>query len=302
MRLLRLLLGRKFSYFATLALSSIRPPKSRKHDVTGYCTVCCKSLKFFFNPWTISKKTLMAWGDPSFCEKMLIRESMFCRKCGTNSRARSLFHVLLSEERSKTLNQLEIKNLAAEKHYSILSINQIGNSQKLTDLLTEKFWLTLTTYNPNASFGTMIQDRRNENVLELTFEKDTFDFVLHSDVLEHIPNWEVALSECYRVLKPNGKLIFTAPIHDYLKEIKPYYPQEANQIDPAGKKIYHGQAGGIFSLIPVQADFLEMYQFGQNFKTELRRKFAKVEKMEFKLGKSDLSTEVFIITKSDYSK
>jgi ubiquinone/menaquinone biosynthesis C-methylase UbiE len=40
----------------------------------------------------------------------------------------------------------------------------------------------------------------------------SFDVVIHSDTLEHIPNPVHALSECRRVLKVGGALCFTVPI------------------------------------------------------------------------------------------
>ena len=40
----------------------------------------------------------------------------------------------------------------------------------------------------------------------------TFDVVIHSDTLEHVPNPIHALSECRRVLKPTGALCFTVPV------------------------------------------------------------------------------------------
>ena len=50
------------------------------------------------------------------------------------------------------------------------------------------------------------------NLLNLDIESASFDLVVHSDTLEHIPNPERALSECHRILKNNGTCIFTVPI------------------------------------------------------------------------------------------
>lgn len=43
-------------------------------------------------------------------------------------------------------------------------------------------------------------------------ESDIFDLVVHSDNLEHVPNPERALSECRRILRSDGKCIFTVPV------------------------------------------------------------------------------------------
>lgn len=46
----------------------------------------------------------------------------------------------------------------------------------------------------------------------LQIESGSFDIVIHSDTLEHVPNAVAALTECKRVLKENGKCIFTVPV------------------------------------------------------------------------------------------
>ena len=45
----------------------------------------------------------------------------------------------------------------------------------------------------------------------LRFEDDTFDAVICSEVLEHLPDYDAALQEMRRVLKPSGKLCISVP-------------------------------------------------------------------------------------------
>ena len=45
----------------------------------------------------------------------------------------------------------------------------------------------------------------------LRFSDETFDKVFASEVLEHIPNYDRAISEMARVLKPAGHLVITTP-------------------------------------------------------------------------------------------
>lgn len=45
----------------------------------------------------------------------------------------------------------------------------------------------------------------------LRFEDDTFDAVICSEVLEHLPDYGAALAEMRRVLKPTGKLCVSVP-------------------------------------------------------------------------------------------
>jgi ubiquinone/menaquinone biosynthesis C-methylase UbiE len=46
----------------------------------------------------------------------------------------------------------------------------------------------------------------------LPYPDQTFDLVVHSDTLEHVPKPIEGLSECYRVLVPGGYCAFTIPI------------------------------------------------------------------------------------------
>jgi SAM-dependent methyltransferase len=49
------------------------------------------------------------------------------------------------------------------------------------------------------------------NALELPFEDNSFDKVICSEVLEHIPDYQGVLKEIDRVLKPNGVLAVSVP-------------------------------------------------------------------------------------------
>lgn len=51
----------------------------------------------------------------------------------------------------------------------------------------------------------------HQDATSVSFEDLSFKAVLSFDVFEHIPNYQVAFCEAYRVLKKNGKLIFSVP-------------------------------------------------------------------------------------------
>ena len=66
-------------------------------------------------------------------------------------------------------------------------------------------------YFPSVPFGTVVDGVRNEDAVRQTFEPETFDLVLHLDVLEHLFDPFAALREIHRTLKPGGLCLFTAP-------------------------------------------------------------------------------------------
>lgn len=51
----------------------------------------------------------------------------------------------------------------------------------------------------------------NASITDLPFDDGSFDIVICSHVLEHIPNDELALTELYRILRPGGRALVLVP-------------------------------------------------------------------------------------------
>lgn len=49
------------------------------------------------------------------------------------------------------------------------------------------------------------------SIMDLPFSAKSFDYVISSEVVEHVTNPDKALKEFYRVLKPGGFLVLTTP-------------------------------------------------------------------------------------------
>ena len=58
--------------------------------------------------------------------------------------------------------------------------------------------------------------KRMDLTKKLDFQDSFFDFILCSEVLEHIKNNEFTLSELKRILKPNGLILITGPNFNFL--------------------------------------------------------------------------------------
>ena len=57
----------------------------------------------------------------------------------------------------------------------------------------------------------------NCSITDMPLQDNCYDTIFSNSVLEHIPNLDRAISEIGRILKPEGKLIFTVP-SQYLSE------------------------------------------------------------------------------------
>ncbi len=52
---------------------------------------------------------------------------------------------------------------------------------------------------------------RHEDMMNLSFDSGSLDYVLSLDVLEHVADYSAALSEVYRSLRPGGVFLFSVP-------------------------------------------------------------------------------------------
>ena len=92
--------------------------------------------------------------------------------------------------------------------YVEADVHSVGVDLSLDDLKTtqEKFADFDEPDNAAKSFGLS-----SANALQLPFADDTFDKVICSEVLEHIPDYQGALCEIERVLKPGGLFCASVP-------------------------------------------------------------------------------------------
>ncbi len=94
-----------------------------------------------------------------------------------------------------------LRALAKLPDLKIVGIDR--NNADLNDALTS------LKNMPDALSGNYLVTRADIN--KLPFDSASFDCVICSEVLEHIPQHEEALKELVRVLKPQGSLVISVP-------------------------------------------------------------------------------------------
>lgn len=92
--------------------------------------------------------------------------------------------------------------------YTEADVIAVGVDLSFDDLRTtqQKFEPFAEPDNAGKAFGLLQSD-----ALRLPFADDSFDKVVCSEVLEHIPDWRGALAEIERVLKPGGSFCASVP-------------------------------------------------------------------------------------------
>jgi SAM-dependent methyltransferase len=151
----------------------------------GYCWVC-RSIKEFKIDLLYSDSENVNW-----------RERLTCPTCGLNNRMR-----LIAQCFDRT-PKVENSRIYITEHVTHLAGYLV---ERYPDIVTSEY-----LGKPFKPGGRNAQGVRHEDITSLSFGNSEFDYILSFDVLEHVPNYCDALSEFYRVLKPGGKLILTAP-------------------------------------------------------------------------------------------
>lgn len=163
------------------------------------------------------------------------REGTVCTNCGSTSRNRAVAFVL-----ARVLDE----DQAVFRWKYRLSTQMLESSARgaLAMYFRMKFDYYGTEFDPKKiAAGTHPRDYADFQ--KLHYDADTFEFVVASDVFEHIRRDADAMREIQRVLKPGGHLILTVP-YDHeraqtIQRVDTSGPTDAHLLPPQ----YHGGGG-----------------------------------------------------------
>jgi SAM-dependent methyltransferase len=156
---------------------------------------CCGSKEF------VAKKVLWPalvneWGlsedETQYVDR---QQGLLCAHCGSSLRSMALaLAICRCYGHGGTFRQFVTK--FRTRRLRVLEVNEAG---ALTQFLSKLPKHQLVKY-PEV------------DMMRMPYLDRSYDLVVHSDTLEHVPQPVAALAECYRVLAPGGYCAFTIPV------------------------------------------------------------------------------------------
>lgn len=185
-----------------------------QHLEPGFCIVC----GYFNQNWQykpiISDELAESWQLTKLQRQQFdIRESSFCSKCGNSLRSRSLAKVIIDQiQFPKVRTFIDWIKLANQNKLKVAEINSCGKLHLYLRKIKRLYYSEFNLDRDRLSFWHKLVSPPHEDIVNLNYKDAQFDLVLHSEVLEHVPDYHQALFECRRILKPIGICLFTIPL------------------------------------------------------------------------------------------
>jgi hypothetical protein len=209
-----------------------------------YCYVCKKysDLLVDFNyAYNVDGVLIPNW-----------RERLVCSCCHLNNRMRATAHIFSQELHPNSNSRIYLtEQMTSLYRWFHQSYDNVTGSEYLGEAIQ------YGTFNKAGI--------RNESFTRLSFEAESFDYILSFDVLEHIPEYRKAILECYRCLKPKGVFYFSVPfVTSSEKNIVRAFYSETGDLVHLFPPEYHGN--------PIDsAGCLCFYHFGWELLREIKR-------------------------------
>ena len=159
-------------------------------------------------------------------EERSIRETYRCGGCGASLRYREQARLILDNfSREDSGHLADLVNEAEFQGLRIYEPGLIGPFRKMCNKLpgycNSYFWEDVLP-------GEFREDVQCQDLMNLTYEDNSFDLVLSSDIFEHVRKPFAGFQEVNRVLKPGGFHIFSIP------PMHPMRPKTVFRVDTSG--------------------------------------------------------------------
>ncbi|WP_020574383.1 class I SAM-dependent methyltransferase [Actinopolymorpha alba] len=154
---------------------------------------CCGGWEFS-QPPVLWPKLIEEWQLTEEEVRYIDRQQgMRCMRCRMTLRSLALAHAITTLYGPPRLFPFF---MVRHPLLRVLEVNAAGNLHHALRFLPR----TVSTNYPEV------------DMMELPFRDASFDLVVHSDTLEHVPDPVRGLRECFRVLKPRRWVCFTIPV------------------------------------------------------------------------------------------
>jgi SAM-dependent methyltransferase len=179
------------------------------------CAVCGRLRPMLYRRRIIPRRLEELWGlTPRLAAAFARKESCDCAYCGTKLRGRRVAQALLTvypagAPPGPVRSLAEWVTQPAARALRIAEINRIDG---LHEMLTGLPHFSGSEYAPDRDATSSSGNAPSEDLTRLSYADSSFDLVLTSETLEHVPDLEAALREIYRVLAPGGRHVFTIPL------------------------------------------------------------------------------------------
>jgi glycosyltransferase involved in cell wall biosynthesis/SAM-dependent methyltransferase len=171
-------------------LELIEPDQS-SFITRGFCSVCGQPSSFTTSFLYASKRAEDGREIPNW------REHVACVHCGFSNRLRASLHLFDALMRPREDADIYITEQTTPMYAWL--------KERYPNLVGSEY------LGDRCTLGETSDGLRNEDLTQLTFQANTFDYVLSFDVMEHVVDDVGAIKEVYRTLKAGGRFFFAAP-------------------------------------------------------------------------------------------
>lgn len=168
--------------------------KNKSWELYGFCDFCNRAVKFKMDWFNY-------YDHPTLGKTPSYRERMVCPVCGFNNRQRFMASYLLEAVNTA---QNTVKDIYLYEQVTPFYRHIVSRLNNLNIIGSEYL-------GPEFKSGEVVKKVRHEDALDLSLGNESVDIIVSNDVYEHVPDIDKALSEAFRILRNNGKLLFSVP-------------------------------------------------------------------------------------------
>lgn len=241
-------------------LKRLRRTGRRGHEIIGsswHGGIACGTCGFAGRPLhrnVLWPGLVEEWQlTPPWAAWMDAREGSRCAWCGSSLRSGQLARAIVAaaNERSgsRATRLSELFRDPRARRLAIAEINSAGNLHR---------YLARCPGLRHSEYGGRVPGVPSEDLMALSYADETFDLVITSDTLEHIPDVDQALRETCRVLKRGGAHVFSVPVV-WDRATRQRARLDGGVLTHLLPPSYHGSSE------EAKADFLVFHEFGSDF-------------------------------------